>query len=194
MPRRAKLTSAGPAQMPIRRGASRTAHFPLVRSIGASVRLAHREFIQELQAYLAPYDVPVGMWFFFRALWEEDGLTQRELGKRAGTMEPAAVEQLREMERRGFIKRRRSTADRRRIHVYLTPRGRALERELVPIAVRVVDTALAGLTAREVGAARRVLARIRANLQAARAARVSLESSRGRPVRPRRRSPLSTDH
>src|SRR5438105_2703615 len=75
--------------------------YPLAFSIGAAVRLTHRHFAQHLQERLVPYDIPVGMWFFLRALWEEDGLTQRQLSQRVGSMEQTAVEQLRNMERRG---------------------------------------------------------------------------------------------
>jgi DNA-binding MarR family transcriptional regulator len=147
------------------------ADYPLEQSIGAAVRLTYRRFIQELQAQLAPYDIPPGMWFFLRALWEEEGLTQRELSERAGALDAATVEQLQAMERRGFIERRRSTQDRRKVHVHLTPRGRALKRKLVGIARRVNETALAGLTAREIAALRLVLARIRSNLAEQRRAR-----------------------
>ena len=73
------------------------------------------------------------MWYFLRALWEEDGLSQRELSERAGSTAPAAVEQLRNMERRGYIRRERSSTDKRKVNVYLTDSGRELKR-LLPYA------------------------------------------------------------
>ena len=140
--------------------------FPLAFSIGAAVRATHRQFVQELQERLVPYEIPIGMWYFFRALWEEDGLTQRQLSQRVGTMEQTTVEQLRNMERRGYIERRRSADDRRKIHVHLTASGQALKNQLLPFAIDVNRVALEGLSDGEIGFLRLVLDRIRANLDA----------------------------
>jgi len=140
--------------------------YPLTFSIGAAIRTTHRQFAQDLQDRLAPYEIPVGMWYFFRALWEEDGLTQRELSQRVGSMEPTTVEQLRNMERRGYIERRRSVDDRRKMHVHLTPSGRALKTQLMPFAIDVNRVALDGLSDGEIGFLRLVLDRIRSNLDA----------------------------
>jgi MarR family transcriptional regulator, organic hydroperoxide resistance regulator len=140
--------------------------YPLAFSIGSAIRATHRQFAQDLQDRLAPYDIPVGMWYFFRALWEEDGLTQRELSQRVGSMEQTTVEQLRNMERRGYIERRRSVDDRRKMHVHLTAAGLALKNRLMPFAIDVNRVALDGLSDGEVGFLRLVLERIRANLDA----------------------------
>ena len=154
---------------------------PLTHSIGYLVRATHRAFAQDLQRYLAPHGIPVGMWYFLRALWQEDGLTQRELGQRIGSMDPTTVEQLRNMERRGLIERRRSVADRRKIHVFLTPEGRALRRRLLPYVDAVNTTALDGLSDGEIGFVRLVLAQIKDNLDAAEAA--------DKPPVPRKKAP-----
>jgi DNA-binding MarR family transcriptional regulator len=140
--------------------------YPLAFSIGSAIRTTHRQFAQDLQDRLAPYDIPIGMWYFFRALWEEDGLTQRELSQRVGSMEPTTVEQLRNMERRGYIERRRSVDDRRKMHVHLTESGLALKNQLMPFAIDVNRVALDGLSDGEIGFLRLVLDRIRSNLDA----------------------------
>jgi DNA-binding MarR family transcriptional regulator len=140
--------------------------YPLNFSIGAAIRTTHRQLIQDLQDRLAPYDIPVGMWYFFRALWEEDGLTQRQLSQRVSAMEQTTVEQLKNMERRGYIERRRSVDDRRKIHVHLTASGLALKNQLLPFAVDVNRMALEGLSDGEIGFLRLVLERIRGNLDA----------------------------
>jgi DNA-binding MarR family transcriptional regulator len=138
--------------------------YPMARSIGAQVRRTQRMFAQDLQAALAPHDVPVGMWYFLRVLWEEDGLTQREVSERVGATAPTAVEQLRNMEKRGWIARKASEADRRKIHFTLTEEGRALEKRLISYAAEVNEAALEGLTEGEVGFLRLALLRIQENL------------------------------
>lgn len=164
-----------------RKPATSPADYPLGQSVGASIRFTYRRLIQELQEHLAPYDIPPGMWFFLRALWLEEGLTQRELSERAGALDAATVEQLHGMERRGLIERRRSTEDRRKVHIYLTPQGRALKREMLDIAPTVNAIATAGISPKELDVLRAVLSRIRENLAARRTARADEAKPPRRP-------------
>jgi len=140
-------------------------------SIGSVMRMTYRAIFQDLQNRLAPHDIPIGIFFFLRVLWDEEGLTQRELGDRAGSLESATVEQLREMEERGLIRRRRSDDDRRKVHVYLTDHGRTLKDKLLPIGLDVNETALRGFTVGEAAFLRLALNKIKANVDAARSAR-----------------------
>jgi DNA-binding MarR family transcriptional regulator len=133
-------------------------------NVGAAVRETYRYFSQTMQEKLAPYDIPLGMFYFFCVLWQEDGLSQRELSDRVGTVEAATVEQLRKMESRGFITRRASLVDRRKMHVFLTPAGRALRREVMALAAGVNASALASLNKGEIGFLRLALIQIRKNL------------------------------
>ena len=143
--------------------------YPMEQSIGSQVRRAHRQFAQALQAALAPQDIPLGMWYFLRALWEEDGLTQREISERVGATAPTAVEQLRNMEKRGLIVRRASEEDRRKVHFDLTEEGRAIQSDLLRFAEDVNSVALEVFTAGEIGFLRLALIRIQDNLTKARA-------------------------
>jgi DNA-binding MarR family transcriptional regulator len=145
-----------------------TSGFPMEQSIGSQVRRTHRLFAHALQAALAPLDIPLGTWYFLRAFWEEDGLTQREISERVGATAPTAVEQLRNMEKRGLISRRGSEADRRKVHFHLTEEGRALEGELIAYAEAVNQVALDGFSPGEIGFLRLALMRIQDNLAKAR--------------------------
>ena len=104
------------------------------------------------------------MWYFLRTLWEKDGLTQRDLSRRLGIMEPSTLQQLRSMEAKGLIERRRSTTDRRKIHVHLTRTGKALKPRLLPYAREVNLAAVAGFSATELALLRRLLDRVQKNL------------------------------
>ncbi|MBI2802348.1 MAG: MarR family transcriptional regulator [Gammaproteobacteria bacterium] len=142
----------------------RIKELPLAASLGAAIRFTHRAFAVDLQSHLAAHDIPVGMWYFLRALWEEDGLTQRELSRRVGIMEPTTLQQLRSMEAKGLIERRRSIIDRRKIHVHLTRAGKALKPRLLPYALEVNAAAVTGFSPSELGLLRRLLARVQQNL------------------------------
>lgn len=133
-------------------------------------RLAHlvkdavRVLNRALQERLAAHDVPFGHWTFLRILWEHDGLTQRELSDAAGVMEPSTHAALNAMAARGLIERRRRAGDKRNQHIHLTAAGKKLKARLVPHALEVNRLAVQGMSAAEVGAARRVLLGIIENL------------------------------
>src|ERR1044072_9464002 len=84
---------------------SRNSEFPPDESSGYLVRDAHRAFQRLLERRIAPHGVTRGQWYFLRVLWNEDGLTQRELSARVGMMEPTTVIALRGMEKSGLIRR-----------------------------------------------------------------------------------------
>jgi DNA-binding MarR family transcriptional regulator len=137
---------------------------PAGASVGYLVRETHRAFSRSLQARIAEHGVTIGMWFFLRVLWGEDGISQRELSQRVRMMEPTTVTALRAMERRGIVRRERDSGDRRIVKVYLTGHGRALEKALLPRAAAVNAIASKGVTSDEIRALRAVLTKIRANL------------------------------
>jgi DNA-binding MarR family transcriptional regulator len=107
----------------------------------------------------------LGTWYFLRALWHEDGLTQRELSRRIGTREPTTMTAILAMERSGLVTRVRNEADRRKQNIYLTPKARQLKATLLPLAQDVVSTATSGFTAEEIELTLQVLGRIQANLE-----------------------------
>ena len=121
------------------------------------VKDATRALVRALQRRLARFGVPFGHWAFLRILWESDGLTQRELSREAGVMEPTTSGALKAMQRRGYIARRRLAGNRRKIHIFLTRKGRELQNKLVPLAEDVNRIAVRGVAARDVAATRRTL-------------------------------------
>lgn len=133
-------------------------------------RLAHlvkdatRALVRALSMRLAEHGVSFGHWSFLRILWEGDGLTQRELSEQAGVMEPTTFAALKAMERLGYIERRQLDTDRKKIYIFLTPKGRALKRRLVPAAEAVNGIAVDGVRAADIAATRTVLLAIIENL------------------------------
>jgi DNA-binding MarR family transcriptional regulator len=121
------------------------------------VKDASRSFLRSLQARLQGAGVSLGHWTFLRILWEHDGLTQRELSQEAGVMEPTTVVALRAMEELGYVQRERLPQNRKNVYVFLTPRGKALKRTLVPMAEEVNAVAVSGLKQSEIEMTRRCL-------------------------------------
>jgi DNA-binding MarR family transcriptional regulator len=152
--------------------------YPAEESVGHQIRWTHRALQRELEARIRPHGISLGMWGFLRALWEEDGLTQRELSDRARTTEPTTVTALHAMEKRGLVTRVQNAADRRKSNIYLTPPARGLRELLLPTARAVNRTATADLSRAEIETLKRILTKIRANLAAADAKRAAAAKDR----------------
>jgi DNA-binding MarR family transcriptional regulator len=133
-------------------------------------RLAHlikdatRALLRALQIRIAAHGVPLGHWTFLRILWEKDGLTQRELSDQAGVMEPTTFAAVKAMEALGYITRRQLHGNKRKVFVFLTPKGRQLRDKLVPLAVEVNEIAVRGRKPADIAITRQVLLAIIENL------------------------------
>lgn len=137
------------------------------KSAGYLVRDTHLLFAKALRTRLQTHQITPGQWYFLRALWDEEGLSQRELSRRVGTTEPTTVSALRLLARNGMIERVRNPKDRRTINIFLTDRARAMKAELMPVAIEVNDVATAGLSDEEFTQLRALLQKVRENLSAA---------------------------
>ncbi|BDE07404.1 MarR family transcriptional regulator [Vulcanimicrobium alpinum] len=141
-------------------------HLDPQRSFGYLLREASRTMMRALGDRIERHDVTLGQYFILRELWEEDGLTQRELSTRIGILEPSTVAALDAMEKRGLIERRRSVEDRRKTHIMLTPKSKRLRTVLLRYAAEVNALALKGVSSAQIRQVREVLQRVRANLTA----------------------------
>lgn len=139
-------------------------------------RLAHlikdatRALVRALQIRLADHEVSFGHWTFLRILWESDGITQRQLSRMAGVMEPTTFTAMKSLESLGYIERRHLPGNRKNIHIFLTPAGRALKNTLVPLAEEVNAISVQTVAPEDVATTRRVLLAILGNLAADEAA------------------------
>ena len=133
-------------------------------------RLAHlvkdaaRALLRALQLRLTAHGVSLGHWTFLRILWEKDGITQRELSEQAGVMEPTTTSALNAMERLGYAVRRKMPGNKKKVFVFLTPRGRLLKAKLVPFAEQVNEVAIRNIKVADIITTRRTLLAIIENL------------------------------
>ncbi len=128
------------------------------------VRDAARALVRSLSIRLAEHHVSFGHWSFLRVLWVGDGLTQRELSERVGVMEPTTFAAMKTMEQLGYVVRRQHEGDRKKVYIHLTPKGRLLEKRLVPLAEEVNRIAVDGVAPEHVTIARAVLLTMIENL------------------------------
>lgn len=107
-------------------------YFDPEETVGFLLWDANRAISREFSIRIARHGVTLGLWPFLRALWERDGLTQRELSERVRMKGPTTVAALNKLEEKGLVRREGNKKDARKINVYLTPRGRTVYRRVMP--------------------------------------------------------------
>jgi DNA-binding MarR family transcriptional regulator len=134
-------------------------------SLGYQVNHLARLLEAALHQRISPLGVVPGQFAQILALYEEDGLTQRQLCDLVRIEQPTMAKTLQRMERDLLIRREPDPGDRRRARVLLTAHARALRSDLVDAAIEVNAAATKGLSDREVSEFMRTVARIIDNLE-----------------------------
>jgi MarR family transcriptional regulator, organic hydroperoxide resistance regulator len=137
---------------------------PIKESSGyalAKVCRAHRGDVGEL---LAEVGLHVGQEMVLIELWEHYCLRGGELAERLGVEPPTVTRMLRRLEKCGFVERRQDPRDARSFRVYLTGEGRSLEGPVARCWERVGEKAFAGMSVGERRTFRRLLTKVRANI------------------------------
>ena len=133
-------------------------------SPGYLVRDTNIAIGKALRRRLSEYGMTLGQYYFMRALWIEEGLSQRELSRRVGTTEPTTASVLRLLEKNGLVRRVRNRKDRRTINIFLTPKGRNLKNELLRVAIHINEIATNGFGSKDMENIKRLMTAMKANL------------------------------
>lgn len=112
-------------------------------------------------------DLGTAQWEVLTHLWQRDGASQTALARGAGRDKAGMTRLLDRMEREALVERRPDPADRRVSRVFLTPAGRALHGDLLPIVNAVIEQALQEVDEATLGALRQGLKHIHQNLAGA---------------------------
>ena len=118
-------------------------------SVGYQLRKTSRAMAALLKAQIADENISVGMWYFLRALWQRDGVIQRELTDYVGLMQPTTVAALRSMQSLRLVRMEPDKADRRSIRIFLTKEARRLKPRLLPKVAAINETALKGVSSED---------------------------------------------
>ena len=137
-----------------------------LHSVGYLTRINFRAFSKALENLTEPHGVSAGQWRILRVLWEEDGITQREISERVGITEATAVKGVAGLEASGLITREVDESDRRKMVTRLTIKAKNLRKKLIPFVVDVNERALKGISRKDIDTVRRVLAQTYLNLTA----------------------------
>lgn len=149
-----------------KRHRSRKEPHPWSDSVAYLLRNAYRVFARALQERIQAERIPIGSWPFLRHLWQQDGITQKELTRAVGLMQPNTNAALKQLARRGWVTQTHDADDKRKIRIHLTPKGRELFYRAFPLALQAREQALVDFSEQEVATLRSLLKRITKNLDA----------------------------
>ena len=98
---------------------------------------AAREVVKRYRPYLDELDLTYTQYISMMVMWEQKEITVKALGEKlfldSGTMTPV----LKSLEAKGYVTRKRSTADERSVSVFLTEKGEALKQRAVDVPAKV---------------------------------------------------------
>lgn len=122
---------------------------PRHMSFGWKIAVLAADLSESLDNELKTIGLTINQWPTLFALWEEDGLTQSELTSRCNTAHYTTTRLLDSLEKIGLVERRPHPTSRRAHLVYLTDKGRNLEKEAVAKAKAVNEEFLTWLSEEE---------------------------------------------
>lgn len=100
---------------------------------------AARNVVKKYTPFLEKIDLTYTQYIVMMVLWEHRTISARDLGKKlfldSGTLTPV----LKSLEKKGFVKRSRSTEDERILLVTVTPEGIALRDRAVAVPQQIAD-------------------------------------------------------
>ena len=134
-------------------------------SVGYLLRDTSRLMLRLTSMRVAAHGLTMTQYFLLRQLWESEGQLQRDLARQLAVPEPALAALLDALESAGLVVRKRSTSDRRRTHVHLTPPGRALRGPVLAEGRAVLEGMLEGCSQRAIDDLRRTLKKVKAKLE-----------------------------
>jgi MarR family transcriptional regulator, organic hydroperoxide resistance regulator len=113
----------------------------------------------------ARHGVHEGQQYVLRCLWQEDGVSPGEVARRLNLATPTVTRATTRMAAAGLLRREPHPSDRRMVRLWLTDRGRVLEKDIDAEISHIARRALATFTDDEVAALVRALEQVRRNLE-----------------------------
>ena len=128
--------------------------------LGKSSRLLANQFNTDLSSH----GLTIAQWTLLAELWSEDKRSQKSLGK-ALLKDKATVNSLLSyLIKNGFVSKSRDGKDKRSFIVSLTPKGKEMQMETIPLAMKNITMATQLITKEDLETTVKVLTQIIINL------------------------------
>ena len=123
--------------------------FEKKKSAGYLANHMARLFAQGLHERIKPLGLAPAQFMTLLELWNEDGLSQKELIKRIDVEQATMANTIRRMERDGLITRKQNPRDARSHTIFLTKRAKQIEQAAIKAAHSQNAVALDGFSQEE---------------------------------------------
>ena len=110
------------------------------------------------------FAITAEQWAIVRHLWEEDGLSQRELAEKTSKDKPNITRMIDALEQKRLVFRQPDPRDRRKYCIYLTKEGKSLQERLLPLAQTLRERVTQNLTPQEIDLLKGTLDKIYQNI------------------------------
>lgn len=141
----------------------RVADFHIDESIGYLIKRVRSMLSAAVEREIAEHDVTYEQWGVLLMILKGHGDTAALLSRGIECDTGSMTRMLDRLEAKGLVSRTRSTDDRRRVQIDLTPAGKRLAERLIAAIVKVLNRHLDGFTAGELELFKSFLRRMLAN-------------------------------
>lgn len=118
-------------------------------NLGYRIKLIGQLGTRKFQEILEPFDLTPFHWVVLCCLWQEDGQATSGIGENLQQVGGTLTGVLDRMCERGLIRRERDVHDRRIWRIWLTEAGLELRTTLPPVALRLLNTMMQGISEEE---------------------------------------------
>jgi len=139
--------------------------FRLNDSFGFILNKVNTKLKNELLQHLKEHDVTPEQWAILNCLWEQDGITPKELADLTFKDKPNTNRILEKLIRKGLVVRKAHPVDKRAFQMFLTESGWALREQLIPQVKQLLAKAAAGIEPHKVAEMKKLLNQIYDNLK-----------------------------
>jgi len=118
-----------------------------------------------IKSKLESYNLAPEQNLIMMLLWEKDGLTQNQLGEKLNKDKTNIARMASNLKSKGFIKRTCSKDDRRILELHLTPCGKELGKQVIPITEEFNNIVCKGISEEDLLNFDRILSTMNSNVQ-----------------------------
>ncbi|CAK2180051.1 MarR family transcriptional regulator [Vibrio crassostreae] len=123
--------------------------FDRQNSFGWMINVIATKATKDFDLELKKHGLSIALWPTLMCLWEEEGVTQRDIAAKSKVENSTTTRTLDKLEKLELVERRVDPHSRRSFRIYLTEKGKALEEVLIPIPVKLNEELMASLDAKE---------------------------------------------
>lgn len=114
-------------------------------SFGWMINVIANQAAKKFEVELKKHGLTVALWPTMMCLWEEEGITQRDIALKSKVENSTTTRTLDKLEKLGLVERQADPNSRRSFRIYLTEKGRAMEKDLLVLPAQVNRELLSSL-------------------------------------------------